>query len=131
MVFSDPVFLFAFLPISLMLYWAVAWRSRNSFLIAIGCVFYLAGAGDSIILLSATVLLNYVLSRLIRKQQDSGGSARWSLMVGVSLNLASLAVWKYACFAANLLSDLIRLSGGNSTFTVNLLLPIAISFYTF
>ena len=131
MVFSDPVFLFAFLPLSLVIYWAVAWRSRNSFLIAIGCVFYLAGAGDSLILLSGTVLINYVLSRMIRKRQDAGGSARLSLMVGVFLNLASLAVWKYAGFAANVLSDLIRLSGGNSTFTVKLLLPIAISFYTF
>ena len=87
MVFSDPVFLFAFLPLSLLTYWAVAWRSRNSFLIAVGCVFYLAGAGDSLILLSGTVLINYVLSRMIRKRQDAGGSARLSLMVGVFLNL--------------------------------------------
>ena len=44
MVFSDPVFLFVFLPLVLVFYWAIAWRSRNSFLVSIGCVFYLVVA---------------------------------------------------------------------------------------
>jgi alginate O-acetyltransferase complex protein AlgI len=131
MVFSDPVFLFAFLPLCLILYWAVAWRSRNSFLTAVGCVFYLAGAGGSLLLLVGTILLNYGISVLIRKRQNAGNSTRLTLMLGVSLNVASLAVWKYSGFAAEILSDLIGLFGGQSTFTLKLLLPIAISFYTF
>lgn len=131
MVFSDPVFLFVFLPLCLMFYWAIAWRSRNSFLTAVGCIFYISGAGELLLLLLGTILLNYVVSILIRKGQDSGSSALLPLILGVFLNIASLAVWKYAGFAAKVLSDLIRLSGGHSTFTIKLILPIAISFYTF
>ena len=131
MVFSDPVFLFVFLPLVLVFYWAIAWRSRNSFLVAIGCVFYLVDAQELLLLLLGTILFNYLVAMSIRKRQDTGQSARVALVLGVFLNVASLAVWKYAGFAANLLSDLIRLTGGNSTFTIKLVLPIAISFYTF
>ena len=131
MVFSDPVFLFVFLPLVLVFYWAIAWRSRNSFLVAIGCVFYLVDAQEMLLLLLGTILFNFLVAVSIRKRQDMGQSARVALVLGVFFNVASLAVWKYAGFAANLLSDLIRLTGGNSTFTIKLVLPIAISFYTF
>jgi alginate O-acetyltransferase complex protein AlgI len=131
MVFSDPFFLFAFLPAVLLVYWLGAWKIRNAFLAATGLLFYVSGAGDVFLLLVFTILINHLIALAIRKQQISGKSARGVLVTGVALNVASLALWKYAGFAAQVLSDLVRLTGGNSSFTLRLVLPIAISFYTF
>jgi len=131
MVFSDPVFLFAFLPAVLLIYWLAAWKIRNTFLAVTGIVFYLSGAGNVLLLLLGTILLNHLIALTIRRRQLAGESARTVLIIGITLNIASLAVWKYAGFAAQVLSDIVRLIGGQNSFTLNLVLPIAISFYTF
>lgn len=131
MVFSDPVFLFAFLPAVLIIYWLAAWRIRNTFLAVTGIVFYLSGAGNVLLLLLGTILFNHLIAITIRRRQLAGESARTALIIGITLNIASLAVWKYAGFASQILSDIVRLTGGQNSFTLNLVLPIAISFYTF
>lgn len=131
MVFSDPFFLFAFLPALLLIYWLGAWRARNSFLVITGFIFYASGAGNVLLLLIFTIIINHLIALTIQKQQISGKSARSVLVVGVALNIASLAFWKYAGFAAQILSDLVQLTGSESSFTLSLVLPLAISFYTF
>jgi alginate O-acetyltransferase complex protein AlgI len=131
MVFSDPFFIFVFLPAALIAYWLGAWKVRNLFLAATGFFFYLSGAGNIVLLLLGTIIFNHLVAFGLHRKITAGKPTRSILAVGVVLNIVSLAVWKYAGFAADLVADLIRITGGQSTFTVNLVLPIAISFYTF
>lgn len=131
MVFSDPVFIFVFLPVTLIIYWLGAWRVRNIFLVTTGFVFYLSGAGNIVLLLMTTIVFNHLVAVGLHKNLAAGTSTRGILTLGVVLNVASLALWKYAGFAADVLADIARLTGNQSTFTLTLVLPIAISFYTF
>jgi alginate O-acetyltransferase complex protein AlgI len=132
MVFSDPVFLYIFLPLCLAAYWAGGWRRRNHFLIAAGTVFYLSGGGVFVLLLLGTILVNHLGATAIGRWRDSNRArARSTLITVIALDLASLAVYKYGGFAANQAATLLRHFGVHATWTLQLALPIAISFYTF
>jgi alginate O-acetyltransferase complex protein AlgI len=59
MVFSDPSFLFYFLPVALATYWMGAWRLRNLYLFAISLFFYATGGGALVLLLLVTAVLTF------------------------------------------------------------------------
>ena len=59
MVFSDPVFLFAFFPACLLAYWLGGWRIRNLSVAFVGTVFYMWGGGAFIVLLLASICINH------------------------------------------------------------------------
>ncbi len=132
MVFSDPVFLYAFLPACLVAYWAGAWRVRNLFLIGIGTVFYIWGGQSLILLLATSITANHLAARRLavwRTERPTAG--RHLVRLTVALNIASLGVWKYGGFAVDQLGSLFRAVGLEASWTLDLVLPIAISFYTF
>ena len=132
MVFSDPVFMYLFLPTCLAVYWAGGWRIRNPFLVLIGGVFYVTGGGAFALLLAATILVNHFAAlTLTQWRQTRPRDGRMLLAVVIILDAASLGVWKYGGFAAAQAARLMRALGFDATWTVNLVLPIAISFYTF
>ena len=131
MVFSSPVFLFCCLPFCLLSYWAFGWRSRSNFLIAVGCIFYVAGSGATLLLLLGTVFLNYAVAKTIKHFESNCRLAQIALIAGVLLNMLSLFYWKYAGFAAKLVRDLIQMLGGHDGYILSVVLPIGISFYTF
>ncbi len=132
MVFSDPVFLYAFLPMCLAVYWAGAWRARNVYLVAIGTVFYIWGGQSLILLLGASITVNYLAARCLavwRTERPRDG--RRLVRATVALNILSLGVWKYGGFTVDQLGSLFRAVGLEASWTLDLVLPIAISFYTF
>lgn len=132
MVFSDPVFVYAFLPAVLLLYWAFAWRRRNVFVAAVGTIFYMWGGGAFITLLVASVLANHGAAVLIdRWREVRPGRALWIKRLVVSADLVALGVWKYAGFLAAQSSSLLGRLGVHAEWHVDLALPIAISFFTF
>ena len=132
MVFSDPVFLFAFMPCCLLLLWAGGWRVRNQFLIAVGTVFYIWGGRGFVLLLAASVIGNHLAAtRLARWRTERPAAGRRLVQLVVVLNLTSIGVWKYGGFAVAQTSALMRAAGLHAGATVHLALPIAISFYTF
>ena len=132
MVFSDPVFVYFFLPCCLVAYWAGGWRQRNVLICAVGTIFYMWAGGALILLLAGTIVANYfaahALARLRITRPDFG---RWLLRAIVTANIASLAVWKYGGFAAEQSARFLRAIGAEANWTLSLVLPIAISFYTF
>ena len=71
MVFSTIEFLFQFLPIFLLAYYATPQKYRNITLIIGSLVFYAIGSGWYTLLLLLSLVINYGLSRLI-----SGSHAR-------------------------------------------------------
>ena len=119
MVFSSPIFLFAFLPaVFLLERLCPSLRLKNALLALASLVFYAFGQLVFLPLFLGSVLLNYLaglaLMRLTRGR-------RAVLTLAVILNLLILGVFKYGDF---LLTNLGRAP-------VGILLPIGISFFTF
>jgi alginate O-acetyltransferase complex protein AlgI len=130
MVFSDPSFLFYFLPFALLTYWVGAWRFRNFYLLTISFIFYAAGGGALVLLLLAASILTFLFAIAI-DQFEKGQSQKNLRNIVVSLLLISLIIWKYLSFVTSEIQRLFDEFGINFTINVNLVLPIAISFYTF
>ena len=118
MLFSSNVFLFAFLPAVLLLYYICPVRLRNPVLLLFSLFFYGWGEPVYLFLMIGDILLNYVCGLWIHADRQKGKSGKMPLVVGITLNLLLLAYFKYANF---LLGDLVP----------SVPLPIGISFYIF
>ena len=130
MVFSSNVFLMAFLPVTLLLYFLVPKRYlkvRNAVLLAVSLFFYGWGEPKYILVMLASILFNYFLALAIGRQAGSGRNSRLLLFVTVAGNLGILGFFKYTDFLIGSINSLF----GLSLPLTNLPLPIGISFYTF
>lgn len=127
MVFSSLIFLFAFLPLNLVLYFISknkAWR--NGVLIVMSLAFYAWGEPKWVFLLIATTFVDYVNGRIAGKYRGAWQS-KLALGLSVALNVAVLGFFKYAGFAVSNFNAVTGLSVPFEGFP----LPIGISFYTF
>ena len=137
MLFTEPSFLFLFLPVLLALYFLKRRPGEyaNVLLVGASVLFYARGGGAFTWLMLASIAFNYgmaiaVAAGLKGPPYNHARSRRW-LAVAVAVNLAVLGVFKYANFFADNVNAL--LAGlGTAPFAVpEVLLPIGISFYTF
>ncbi len=125
MVFSSAIFLFVFFPAVFVLYHLVpGLRAKNFILIIASLVFYSFGNAGYLLLLLASVLINYSAGVLLMKVKDSRKAVLASAVV---LNVALLAVFKYLDFAVSQVNALT----GLDIPAANIVLPVGISFYTF
>lgn len=122
MVFSSLIFLFFFLPVVLFCYCIVPQRHlavRNGILLMFSLFFYFYGEPQMILLLLASILINYVFGLLMRSPYRK----IW-LTLCVVVNVAMLGVCKYLNFfistANSLLDTAFPLTG--------IVMPIGISF---
>ncbi|MBR2042987.1 MAG: MBOAT family protein [Clostridia bacterium] len=126
MLFSSIPFLFYFLPVVLLVYFAVPFRFKNFVLLISSLVFYGWGEPTYLIFMVISITQGYVFGRLIEKFRNS----KWSkvfLTASVLLSLSMLGVFKYADFFIENFNALT----GMSVAALRLALPIGISFYTF
>ncbi|MCM1308694.1 MAG: MBOAT family protein, partial [Butyrivibrio sp.] len=65
MVFSGLVFLFLFLPVSILLYYICPQRFRNAVLLLVSLVFYAWGEPKYILIMIFSAVFDYVNGRLI------------------------------------------------------------------
>jgi alginate O-acetyltransferase complex protein AlgI len=124
MLFQSQGFILLFLPAAVICYYLVAGSvmARQCVLIAASLVFYGWWDVRFIPLLVGQIGATWLMVRL---QQDTGRSA-W-LTVGIVLNLASLATFKYLDF----LLDSVEAVVGTALVRAQLVLPIGISFFSF
>ena len=131
MTFNSAVF-FAFLAVFLPLYFAIpGWRARKLWLLLGGIVFYgwFNPAYLGLVFLSTTI--DFLCVRIMTTR-DSERTRRLALTASVISNLTILATFKYFnFFVGNVTSGLHALGVHVSTPTLNLVLPIGISFYSF
>lgn len=126
MVFSSVIFLFAFLPVLLVCYFAVpraARWARNGVLLLFSLFFYGWGGPRLLGLMAASIAVNYCGGLLCAPCRPLRRS--W-LILTVGVNLALLGYFKYAGF---LMENLALL--GLPVTVPKILLPIGISFFTF
>lgn len=127
MLFVEPVFLFVFLPLVLLaerLTRNTGHTTRSMLLVASGAIFYGAWSWKYLGLLFLAILCNFGISKLINRDVVRGkvGQAKVLLVAAVTGNLSLLALFKYLGFF---------LSTVGVESSLNLILPLAISFYTF
>jgi alginate O-acetyltransferase complex protein AlgI len=133
MVFSSEVFLFAFLPAVLALYFlAPGALLKNIVLVAASIVFYAWGGAMYVPLVLGSALVNYgfglALSRL------PGGATRERRLIvacAIAFDLSVLAWFKYAGFFADNLSFITGEQIGRTIALSQIYLPLGISFFTF
>ena len=126
MLFTEPTFLFAFLPILLALYFVPWRRHRNLLLLVASVVFYASGGGAFTWLMLGSIAVNYVAALRIDRARGRV-AARRLLALTVGANLLSLATFKYAGFLASNLNALLGLLGLGAVPVPALVLPIGIS----
>ncbi len=130
MVFSDPSFVFCFLPLSIAI---LLVAPRMAFCVAtltLSFLFYWVGAGSQAYLLLFSVVVNWIGGLAIGRCVERGGGSRCStsvLGVFVSANLAPLLYYKYGGFLTQNLGG----EGLPTEYLSSLVLPIGISFFTF
>ncbi len=126
MLFNSFKFLFLFLPLALLAYYAPArmgWRRAATVALVIASLLFYADWGWRYLpLLCASTLLNYAAGRYIQRSRD-----RRALVIGVGGNLMALAYFKYSGLAVETVNWL----AGLHLPAPHITLPLAISFYTF
>ena len=129
MLFSSQVFLYFFLPITLIIYYLSPRKFRNFILLVASLIFYAWGEPVYILIMLFSTVFDYVNGLLIDKFQKENKNryAKIVLIVSVVGNLSILGFFKYSNFLITNLNSLFH-------FDLSLLsiaLPIGISFYTF
>ena len=127
MVFSSSVFIFMFLPLSLVSYYISGKKIKNYILLLASLFFYAWGGMNYLKVLIISILINYIFGLLVDKTIDKKHLSMFFLILGIILNLALLFYYKYYDFF---------LENINTIFNMNLelkkiVLPIGISFFTF
>ena len=120
MVFASPIFLFAFLPVTLCVYYLFG--KRNIVLLAASLIFYAWGEPAYLLLMVLSILVNWLLALWIRKCRR-----KVLLVAAVVLNLGMLVVFKYADMLVSLLNSILPIALPMP----RIALPLGISFYTF
>ena len=129
MVFSSVVFLFIFLPFTLIVHSFLSPKIRNFFLLLVSLLFYFWGENYLTLLILISILFNYFGGILIGKlQKDSPGTSKLALIIFIILNLGILVYFKYSHF---IIENINRLGFINAVDNPIIHLPVGISFYTF
>ncbi len=130
MVFSSLIFLWMFLPVTLIFYNGLSLTKKqemmNLLLLFMSVLFYTFGEPKYVVLLILSVLINYLGGRLI--DQSEGSTKKAALFVTVFLNLSLLGYFKYYMFAVEAVNCL---AGREMLPVREVALPVGISFYTF
>lgn len=126
MLFSSVTFLYAFLPIVLILYFLAPKKLKNAVLLVSSLFFYYYGERTYTVILFVSSIADYTLSLLIEKYRGQK-KTKLFLLCSLLINLGLLGFFKYSDF---FIGNINALLGTNIPLT-GVPLPIGISFYTF
>ena len=130
MIFNSLEFLI-FLPIVVLLHYLLPLKYRWIMLLAASYYFYMYWDAKLIVLIVFTTVVSYISSRLMAKT-DNKNLKRLYLWATLITSLGVLIFFKYYNFLANSVTGVISaFGGGNFDLTLDLILPVGISFYTF
>lgn len=127
MVFSSTLFLFLFLPLTLMIYYNPFVRSRkfrNRCLLVASLFFYAWGEPFFVWLMVLSIAVGWACGRAMERAASRGQEKR-ILTAGVVFHVGLLFVFKYLTFAASQLGLLLH----EDFSAIHIALPIGISFF--
>ena len=138
MVFSSYLFLFYFLPLALLAYYAAPTRLRHLILTIFSYLFYGWANPLFLVLLLTSTTIDFVAGLIIARQRElSGGPnrrARIALAVSLTGNLLILGFFKYFNFGVDSFDSVVSgigLPALQLDVALKVTLPLGISFYTF
>src|SRR2546421_10659367 len=99
MVFSSPIFLFAFLPYALAATFVAPRRLRTGVLLAASLLFYAWGEPRYPWVLPVSIAGNFAAGLALARTR-SPRVRWWLLATAVAANVGLLVAFKYACFLA-------------------------------
>ncbi len=122
MVFTDLIFLFCFLPISVLLTKQIRnIKLQNILLVVFSLLFYAWSNPIYVVLLILSILWNYFTAFELEAQDDEK-TKKILLIVSVVVNLFILGFYKYTGF----LMDILHIQSN-----LKIALPVGLSFFTF
>jgi len=139
-LFTEPTFLFLFLPVLVALYFATGSREHGAYgnwlLLVASVIFYAKGGGAFTWLMLGSIAFNYWMAIAVDGAQNpkrgrTAFSAKTILTFAVAVNLAVLGIFKYANFFADNINALFLALNVRPVAVPHVLLPIGISFFTF
>jgi alginate O-acetyltransferase complex protein AlgI len=129
MAFSSNFFIFAYLPVVLLIYFSSPGWLKNFVLLIASMAFYAFDVGPLIWLLIVSIVLNHFAGHAIARR--SGTARRAIFGTAVAINLGFLLYYKYAAFLWSAAAPVLSLTGLSIGKPPVIDLPIGISFFTF
>ena len=135
MLFNSIQYLI-FLPIVFLLYWFVFKRKlkyQNGLIIIASYIFYGWWDWRFLFLIMFSTLLDYYVGQKIFENLDQKKKAKYWLWLSVACNVGLLGFFKYYNFFIDSFVEMFSAVGYEmkSTWTLRIILPVGISFYTF
>jgi len=131
MLFNSDLFLFVFLPITLLVFYGLGALGKVRLaivaLILASLVYYSWWNPVYLPLIMGSMLVNYCIGLPLQEQGRSHVHKRILLVLGIAINLGLLGYFKYANFFVDSYAALT----GSSVQLAPIVLPLAISFFTF
>ena len=124
MVFSSLIFVFVFLPISIILYNLIDDKLKNLLLLSISLLFYAWGEPKYILLMIISIIFNYYIGEKISKENNKK-KKKTIFIIGLVLNIGIIFYFKYFNMIMNIFIPGIEVNMNVSH------IPVGISFYTF
>ncbi len=132
MLFNSFEFL-VFLPIVFVVYWLLNndLRKQNILLLVSSYIFYAWWDWRFLSLIIISSIVDFTAGTKIFKSETEKQRKAW-LLVSLTANLGLLSIFKYYNFFAESFADLMNVFGWQpNDLTLNIILPVGISFYTF
>ena len=118
-----------FLPVVVTLFWILPLKFRLPMLLAASWFFYMCWNPAFIALIVGMTAFNYYFGKLLN---NAAQHKKLIFGIGIVANLLCLGVFKYAnMFVTSVSSAAGLMTGHNPDWSVNIILPLAISFFTF
>ena len=133
MLFNSYQFLFAFLPIALVGFFALGTVSRMwalRWIIFVSLFFYAWWRPLNVLLIAPSILINFALARTLQRLSEDEKRRRTSrlvLLLGIAFNIAFLGYFKYIDFGRSTINDIFS----TNLVLTHIILPLGISFITF
>lgn len=129
MLFNSFDFLL-FFPIVTFLFFALPHKFRWLLLLIASCVFYMYFIPKYILILAVTIVVDYFAGIYIDKSE--GYRRKLLLITSIIANVGFLAFFKYFNFISDNINNLAHFVGWNySLESLNIILPVGLSFHTF
>ncbi len=132
MLFNSPSYFFVFLPLAVIAYFLINrmgyYRTGKVWLVVASFYFYAYWNSAYLGLIIASILVNYLVAGSIRRHREHTAlGSKPLLVVGIAFNLGMLGYFKYSDFFIANINSLLA----TNIPQLELLLPLAISFFTF
>lgn len=127
MIFSSLLFIYLFLPLTIVIYYLSPRKIRNTIILIMSLIFYGWGEPIYIFLMIFSILIEYLGAMLINKNRRNKDKSKFIFITVLVINISMLVFFKYYGFIIDNINVIFKTNLRIKT----LPLPLGISFYTF